>query len=75
LAEGDKKAYAEGCKELSNPEWRPVATSSSDYKADDNGGGRDSKGEGEDSNARGDRRVVFCNLKVEGHIVEERPDD
>jgi hypothetical protein len=50
-------------------------TSPSNYEANNDGGGRDGKGKGEDNNAGGNRRVVFHNLKVEGHIVKERPDD
>jgi len=73
LTEGDEEAHAEGCEEPSDPEWGPVATGPSDYKADGGGGGRDGEGEGEDSDAGGDRRVVFRNLEVEGHVVEERP--
>ncbi len=46
-------------------------TGLSDYKTDNDSSGCDSKGEGKDSNGGGDRRVVFRDLEVEGHIVEE----
>lgn len=55
--------------------WAHVPTCAGDYETDDDRGGRDSEREGEDGDARGDGRVVFRHLKVEGHIIEERPDD
>jgi hypothetical protein len=50
-------------------------TGLSDYKTNNNGSERNGESEGEDGNGRGDRQVVFRNLEVEGHIVEERPNN
>jgi hypothetical protein len=52
-------------------EWRLVTTSPSDYKANDNGYKCNSKGKGEDNAVKGDKRVVFRDLEVKGHVVKE----
>jgi hypothetical protein len=73
--EGDEEAYAECYEEPPDLEWGLVTTGPSNYKIDDDSGGYDSEGEGEDSDAGGDRWVVFRNLEVERHVVEQRLDD
>ena len=50
-------------------------TSLSDYETNNDGSGYNSKGKGKDSDSRGNRRVVFRDLEVEGYIVEERLND
>ncbi len=45
------------------------------YKTDDDGSGCDGKGKGKDGDSGCDGRVIFRDLEVEGHIVEERPND
>ncbi len=73
--EVDKEAHADGCEELSGPERRPVAASLGDCNTNDDSGRSDGEGEREDGDARSDRRVVFCDLEIERHVVEKRPDD
>jgi hypothetical protein len=50
-------------------------TSLSDYKTDDDGSRYDGEGKGKDDDSRGDKQVVFCDLKVEGYVIEERSND
>jgi len=47
----------------------------SNYKTNDDGSGCDGKGKGKDSNSKSNRRVVFRDLKVKGHIIKERLND
>jgi hypothetical protein len=50
-------------------------TSPGNYKANNDGSRRDSEDKGKDSNVRGNRQVVFRNLKIKRHIIKKRSDD
>jgi hypothetical protein len=69
--EVNEEAHAKGCEELSSLEGGSVAASLSDYKTNDDSGGSDGESEREDGNAGSDRRVVFRDLEIERHVVEE----
>jgi hypothetical protein len=73
--EVDEEAYIKGYEELSGLEWGSVAASLSDYKTNDDSYKSNGEGEREDGDTGSDGRVVFRDLKIERHIIEEWPDD